>query len=154
MKKLLALLLAVLMIFSLAACNGSDVDQGQKPSSVPVDNDDVDNDDVDEDLDEDEPLVLEGKDEFVVCVKKGSQLKLDSIKDIKGLNVGVTRECDGEKIAKHYKANIVIYGGDLDAFSDLNGGVNLDCAIVRKSSALVYVDDGTSEIILDPIVIE
>ena len=155
MKKLLALLLAMLMVFSLVACGGGetkdpDKDENSNPSII------TGQDDSDEDDDDNEPLVLEGKDPYVVCVKKGNpkNINITSIKDIEGLTVGIAYEGDGEKIAYHYKANVVGYGGENDAFSELVGGTSLDCVIVKKMCGEQYRDKGSCEIILDPIVIE
>ncbi len=157
MKKLLALLLAILMMFSLVACggdaNGDDVDNSSNPSIVTGqdDIDDVDADDVD---DVKEPLVLDGNDEYVVAIKKGSGITISHIKDIKGLRVGFAFGNDGEKIAEYYKAVAIGYGGENDAFSDLIGGTALDCVIVKKMAAESYANEGKAEIALDPIVIE
>lgn len=152
MKKLLALLLAMLMMFSLVACGGGNADDGDdKSSSTPVV---VGQDDENDESEDKEPLVLEGKDAYVVCVKNGSNLVISSIKDIKGLSVGVAYSGDGEKIAEYYEANVVGYGGENDAFSELTGGTSLDCVIVKKIAGEDYQSRGSAKIILDPIVIE
>lgn len=147
MKKLLALILAMLMMFSLVACGGGNGDGGTKPSSTPVNSEEEEGEDK-------EPLVLEGKDPYVVCVKLGSTLTLSNIKDIKDLNVGIAYGGDGEKIAEYYEANVVGYGGENDAFSELIGGTSLDCVIVKKMAGEQYQERGNVKIILDPIVIE
>lgn len=156
MKKLLALLLAVLMMFSLVACGGGETKGDDKDNSstpgIVTGKDDVDVN-VDENDDKEE-LVLEGTDPYVVAIKKGKGLTLTSIKDIKGLKVGYAYEGDGQKIAEYYEAVAVGYGGENDAFSDLVGGNALDCVIVKKMAAESYVNRGDAEIILDPIVIE
>ena len=150
MKKLLALLLAVLMMFGLVACGGSDKDD-DKPSSTPSI---VTGEDDPDENESKEPLVLEGVDQYVVCVKTGSSVTVNSIKDIKGLSVGVAFGGDGEKIAYNYDANVVGYGGENDAFSELVGGTMLDCVIVKKGCGEEYQKKGQAKIILDPIVIE
>ncbi len=149
MKKLLALILAIFMMFSLVACGGG-ADDGDKPSSTPV----VNNDDIDDGGEEKGELVLDGNDAYVVCVKVGSDLTINSIEDIKGLNVGATHDYDGYKIAEYFEANVVGFGGDNDVLSELNGGSSLDCAIVKKITAEAYQQNGSAKIILDPIVIE
>lgn len=151
MKKLLALLLAVLMMFGLVACGGSDKDNSSSNSTPSI----VEGkDDVDESGDQKDELVLEGRDQYVVCIKTGSKVTVNSIKDIKGLSVGVAFEGDGEKIAYYYEANVVGYGGENDAFSELIGGTMLDCVIVKKGCGEEYQGKGQAKIILDPIVIE
>ncbi len=153
MKKLLALLLAVLMMFSLVACGGGETKDDDKDNAstpgIVTGQDDVDEDDGEKK----EPLVLKGDDQFVVAIKKGNDITLSSIKDIKGLRVGYAFE-DSEKIAMYYDAVAISYGGENDAFSDLVGGNTLDCVIVKKICAESYVNQGKAEIILDPIVIE
>ena len=149
MKKLLALLLAVLMMFTLVACVGGETNVDD-PSSTPVNS----NESEPENDDDKEPLELEGKEAYVVAVKKGKNLTITHIKDIEGLNVGFAYEGDGEKLAEYFGANCVGYGGENDAFSELVGGTSLDCVIVKKVAAQVYVDRGDAEIILDPIVVE
>jgi hypothetical protein len=155
MKKLLALLLAVLMMFSLVACggdtNGDDVDSSSTPGVV-TGQDDVN--EIEEDEDEKEPLVLDGKEPYVVAIKKGKGYTLSHIKDIKGRNVGFAYEGDGQKLADYFGANAVGYGGENDAFSELIGGTSLEFVIVKKAAAQVYVDRGDAEIVLDPIVVE
>ncbi len=146
MKKLLSLLLAIFMMFSLVACGGG-ADDGDKPSSTPV----VNNDDVD---DSGEELELDGHYEYVVCVRVGSDLTINSIKDINGLKVGASRNTDGEKIARYYGGNVVLFGGDNDAFSDLASGTSVECVIVEKSAAENYTGRGLAEYALNPIVIE
>lgn len=157
MKKLLALLLALCMIFVLAACGGTEP-KDEKPSSKPsvVTGVDDEGDELDGES-QTESLVLDGTDQYVVCIKKGNEdvkNKIKSIKDIKGLSVGAAYDGDGEKMAKYYGANHVGYGGENDAFSELIGGTLLDCVIVKKGAGEQYQDRGTVEIILDPIVIE
>ncbi len=153
MKKLLALLLAVLMMFSLVACgggetNGDNKDDSSTPSII------TGVDDVDDDYDDEkEPLVLEGKDEYVVAVRANSDLTLSHIKDIKGLKVAYGRGADSEKMAYYFEAECFEYGGENDAFSALLGG-NVDCVIVKKMSAETQVKAGNAKIILDPIVID
>ncbi|MEE0945443.1 MAG: hypothetical protein U0M42_01270 [Acutalibacteraceae bacterium] len=158
MKKLLALLLAFCMIFVLVACGGTDGNDSSNPSSKPsiVTGVDDEGDELDNSS-EAESLVLDGTDQYVVCIKKGNETmkeKIKSIKDIKGLSVGAAYDGDGEKMAKYYGATHVGYGGENDAFSELVGGTLLDCVIVKKGAGEQYQDRGTAEIILDPIVIE
>ena len=148
MKKILALILAVIMMFSLVACGGGA--ESNEPSSKPVAN----GSDIDENGEDKGELVLEGKDEFVVCVKMDSDLKINSIKEIEGLNVGAIFDSDGYKIAEYFGANVVGFGGDLDTFSTLSSGDTLDCALFKKMSAESYQQEGKLKIILDPIVIE
>ncbi len=159
MKKLLALLLAFCMIFVLAACGGAVEDNSSNESSKPsvVTGVDDSGDGLEDESSQVESLVLDGTDEYVVCVKKGNEAikeKIKSIKDIKGLSVGAAYDGDGEKMAIYYGANHVGYGGENDAFSELVGGTLLDCVIVKKGAGQQYQDRGTVEIILDPIVIE
>lgn len=149
MKKILALFLAMLMMFSLVACGGG-AENGDEPSSKPVSG----SSDIDDNDDEKEKLVLDEQNEYVVCVKVGSDLTINSIKDIEGLNVGAVDPSDGYKIAEHYGANVVGFGGDLDVFSTLCSGTSLDCAIVKKMAGEDYQNNGRVKIILDPIVIE
>lgn len=153
MKKLLALLLAVLMMFSLVACGGGSDKDDDKPSSTPSI---VTGEDDPDENESKEPLVLEGVDQYVVCVKKGNpkNVTITSIKDIEGLSVGIAYGGDGEKIAHHYDATVVGYGGENDAFSELVGGTSLDCVIVKKMAGEEYQNRGMAEIVLDPIVIE
>ncbi len=151
MKKLLALLLAVLMMFSLVACGGGSDKDDDKPSSTPSI---VTGEEDPEENESKEPLVLEGVDQYVVCVKKGSTLTLSSIKDIAGHPVGIAYGGDGEKIAYHYGATVVGYSGENDAFSELVCGTSLDFVIVKKMAGEVYQNRGMAEIVLDPIVIE
>jgi hypothetical protein len=154
MKKLLALLLAVLMMFSLVACGGGADTDDKTPSSNPSV---VTGQDDDADLDEDEvkaPLVLDGSEPYVVAIKKGKGYTLSHIKDIKGRNVGFAYEGDGQKLAEYFEANAIGYGGENDAFSELVGGTSLEFVIVKKAAAQVYVDRGDAEIVLDPIVVE
>ncbi len=157
MKKLLALLLAFCMIFVLAACGGTE-NKDETPSSKPSLVTGVDDEgDEFEDESQVESLVLDGTDQYVVCVKKGNEAikeKIKSIKDIKGLNVGAVYYNDGEKLANYYGATHVGYNGENDAFSELVGGAKLDCVIVRKGAGEQYAEKGTVEIVLDPIVIE
>lgn len=155
MKKLLALLLCFCMIFVFAACGDTKGGESSEPSSKPVL--DAGNDELGDES-EDESLVLDGVDQYVVCIKKGNdeiKNKIKSIKDIKGLNVGAAFGNDGEKIARHYGANYIGAGGENDIFAELIGGTKIDCVIVRKGAAEDYQNNrGTAEIILDPIVIE
>lgn len=152
MKKLLALLLAMFMVFSLVACGGGESGDDKNPSSNPS----IVTGEEDPEENDKEPLVLEGKEPYVVCVKKGNpkNVNITSIKDIKGLSVGIAYEGDGEKIAYYYEASVVGYGGENDAFSELVGGNSLDCVIVKKMCGEQYRDRGDCEIVLDPIVIE
>jgi hypothetical protein len=156
MKKLLALLLAVLMMFSLVACGGDansdDVDSSSTPGVVTGQDD---GDEFEEEEEEEkEPLVLDGSEPYVVAIKKGKGYTLSHIKDIKGRNVGYAFEGDGQKLAEYFKANCIGYGGENDAFSELVGGTSLEFVIVKKAAAQVYVDRGDAEIVLDPIVVE
>lgn len=156
MKKLLALILAFCMIFVLAACGGTEP-KDETPSSKPSLVTGVDDEGDEGEESEVESLVLDGTDQYVVCVKKGNEEiknKIKSIKDIKGLSVGAAYDGDGEKMAKYYGATHIGYGGENDAFSELVGGTLLDCVIVKKGAGEQYQDRGTVEIILDPIVIE
>lgn len=151
MKKLLALFLAVLMMFSLVACGGEKTNNdNSNPSSNGIT---TGEDDVSEDYDNQE-LVLDGNDEYVVCVKKDSTLTIASIKDIKGIKVGAVYGSDGQKIAEHYGADFVGYGGENDAFSDLMGSSNIDIVISRKTPGEAYANEGKVKIALNPIVIE
>ena len=83
-------------------------------------------------------------------------LKLSKINflAISVLSLGVAFGGDGEKIAYNYDANVVGYGGENDAFSELVGGTMLDCVIVKKGCGEEYQKKGQAKIILDPIVIE
>ena len=156
MKKLLALLLALLMMFSLVACGGETNGDNKGDSSTPsiiTGVDDVDDDFDDDSSEEKEPLVLEGKDEYVVAVRANSDLTLSHIKDIKGLKVAYGRGADSDKMAYYFEAECFEYGGENDAFSALLGG-NVDCVIVKKMSAETQVKAGNAKIILDPIVID
>lgn len=155
MKKILALFLTLCMIFVLAACGGTEP-KDETPSSKPSIVTGVDDEGDEGEESEVESLVLDGTDQYVVCVKKGNDAmkdKIKSIKDIKGLSVGAAYDGDGEKMAKYFGANYVGFGGENDAFSNLVSGT-LDCVIVKKGAGEQYQDRGTVEIILDPIVIE
>lgn len=145
MKKLLALLLAVLMMFALVACGGADKDK-DKPSSKPVI---VDNDDIEEK----EKPVLGEDDEFVICIKKGSDMEIASIKDIKGLKIGYVEDI-AEQIAVYYDAEPVNFGGENDAFSALIGE-QVDCVIVKKMAGEQYQNEKEiATVVIDPVVIE
>ncbi len=158
MKKLLALLMAILMMVCLVACgsgegkdNSSTDTKGSNDGSTAVTPDEED-----DEVEVKEKIALDGRDPYVVCVKIGSTLEINSIEDIDGLRIGVTWEGDGQKIAKYYSTDpekVVGYGGENDAFSELEGGTDLDCVIVKQMAGKQYQDRGRSFIILDPIVI-
>ena len=156
MKKILAMLLALCLVFCLAACNGDKDTNSSTPSKVekPI----VSSEESDiTDSSEEQGLVLDGTDEYVICANKGDEdikNKIKSIKDIAGLSVGAVYESDGQKIAEYYNANFVGFGTEHDAFSEMTGGDSLDCVLVRKVAANDFVQNRNGEIILDPIVIE
>ena len=146
MKKLLAILMVLCLVFSFVACSGGEKDENK----APVNNNSVD---LGEDEDEDEIEIKEfptlaGDEEYVVIRKKGTSIEIKDITEIANYRVAIVRGSDSQLIGEYYcdAENIAIHGTDHDACSDLNSK-NVDLAICRK----VGVDD-RFEIVLDPIV--
>lgn len=157
MKKLLALLMAILMMVCLVACGGDSAETPKDDNSTPDVNSNVAvEDEGDEDGEEKELLELIASDPYVVCVKAGSTLVIDDITDIDGLRIGFAWDGDGERIARYYSSDeskAIGFGGENDAFSELEGGTGLDCVIVKQMAGQQYQERGRSFVILDPIVI-
>ena len=151
MKKIIAVLLILCMIFAFAGCSASKEDKG---SSTPVSqNANVDLDELDEEEEEEkkEFPTLSGDEEYVVVRRKGKTFEVKDITEIKNYKVGYVRNSDSELIALYYceqgDEHLAGHGTDQDAFADLMGD-RVDIVICRKMSA--EVKDNV-EIILDPI---
>lgn len=148
MKKLVALLLILCMLFAFAGCGAAGNGDSKDPvsNSVPVVDDFEDEDEVEKK----EFPTLSGNDEYVVARKKGTSFEVKDITEIKNHRVGFVRFSDSELIALYYcdEANTAGHGTDQDAFSDLSGG-GVDIVICRKTAVAAKLD--IFEIILDPI---
>ncbi|MBE6729917.1 MAG: hypothetical protein E7568_06770 [Ruminococcaceae bacterium] len=158
MKKILALLLALILVFTFAACNsntkGNNGENSNAGSSqVPSESEPVFNTGIDDNEDpEEDKLVLDGTDEYVVCALEDSDITLNSIKDIKGKKVASIYGTDGEKIVNYYGAVLTGFGSPQDGISAFKAK-NFDLFIMKKGAAKSYESQGI-KIILDPIVIE
>lgn len=154
MKKLLAILLALAMVFSFAACTGgANGDNSSDGSSAP---DSSSNPSlvlgVDDNSEEEEKLVLEGTDKYVVCALEDSDITLSSIKDIKGKKVASIFGSDGEAIANYYGAEFTGFGSPQDGISAFKAK-DFELFIMKEGAAKSYENQGI-KIVLDPIVIE
>ena len=148
MKKIIAILLILCMLFAFAGCaaGGNDDTKAPVSSSIPADDlDDLD----DEEIEKKEFPTLEGTDEYVVVRRKGKDFEVKDITEIKNHRVGYVRFSDSELIALYYcdEENTAGHGTDQDAFSDLVSD-RVDIVICRKMSAEAK---DNIEIILDPI---
>lgn len=150
MKKLLAILLALAMVFSFAACTGganddnSSVDNSSSEPSLVLG--------VDDESKAEDELVLEGTDKYVVCALEESGITLNSIKDISGRKVASIFGTDGEAIAKHYGAVFTGFGSPQDGIASFKAK-DFELFIMKESAAKSYESEGIV-IVLDPIVIE
>ncbi len=162
MKKLLAILLALAMVFTFAACTGGATEDNSSNNSSKVDstsspslNLGVDDNGSEDDNDNDnssEELVLEGTDKFVVCALESNDTTLTSIKDIKGKKVASIFGTDGEAIANYYGAEFTGFGSPQDGISAFKAK-NFEFFIMKEVAAKSYEGQGI-KIVLDPIVIE
>ena len=148
MKKIIAILLVLCMLFAFAGCaaGGNDDTKAPVSSSLPVD----DLDDLEEEEENEKEFpTLEGSDEYVVVRKIGTDFEIKDITEIKNYKVGYVRFTDSELITLYYcdEENTAGHGTDQDAFSDLVSD-RVDIVICRKMSA--EAEDNV-EIILDPI---
>ena len=142
MKKLLAILMILCLIFSFTACSGD-----KKDNISSTNNDDIYFGEDDEEIEIKEMPTLLGDEEYVVFRKKGTDIEINDITEIANYRVAVVLNSDSQLIGEYYcdATNIAVHGTDHDAFSDLNSK-NVDIAICRKSAL-----DDRFEIILDPI---
>ncbi len=149
MKKLLALLLCLIFVFTLAACGEKPAGNGDDTKD-PVSNSVTSEDDEPEESD---PLpVLEGIDEYVVVARVDSDIEISSVKDLKDYKVGIISNTDSEKIGKYYAKECFSANMDNDIMSRFATGGEGDLAIIRKVAFPAY--SAKAKIVLDPIVIE
>ena len=147
MKKLLALLLCLIFVFSITAC-------GQKPSDDDKTKDPV-SDVYDEEEEEEEkgpPPVLDGVDEYVIVARIDSDIEINSLDDLKNYTVGIINGTDSAKVGEYYAKDCFDASMDNDIMSRFTTGSEGDLAIIRKMSAEHYTNK--VKIVYGPIVIE
>lgn len=144
MKKLLALLLCLIFVFSLAACGEKPTDDGKEKDPVSS---------YEEEEDESDPLpVLDGTDEYVVVARIDSDIVINSVRDLKDYTIGIVANTDSEKIGKYYGKSTIFANMDNDIMSRFATGGEGDLAIIRKMAVEAY--SSKVKIVLDPIVVE
>lgn len=143
MKKLLALLLCLIFVFSIAAC-------GEKPSDDDKTKDPVSS--YEEEEEKDPPPVLDGTDEYVIVARLDSDITINSLDDLKNYTVGIIKDTDSEKVGKYYAKDCFDASMDNDIISLFYNSGEGDLAIIRKISAEHYGEK--VKVIYGPIVIE
>ncbi len=143
MKKLLALLLCLIFIFSIAAC-------GEKPTDDDKTKEPVSS--YEEEEEKDPPPVLDGIDEYVIVARLDSDITINSLEDLKNYSVGIINNTDSAKVGEYYARECFSANMDNDIMSRFYEGGEGDLAIIRKMAAEQYAKN--VKIVYGPIVIE
>ncbi len=146
MKKLLALLLCLIFVFSIAACGEKPAGNGEETK------DPVSNVESSEEEEKDPPPVLDGTDEYVVVARLDSDITINSLDDLKNYSVGIINNTDSAKVGEYYAKDCFSANMDNDIMSRFAVGGEGDLAIIRKMAAEQYTE--RVKIVYGPIVIE
>ena len=144
MKKLLALLLCLIFVFSIAACGEKPIDDDKTKEPVSSYEE--------EEEEKDPPPVLDGIDEYVIVARLDSDITINSLDDLKNYSVGIINNTDSAKVGEYYARECFSANMDNDIMSRFAVGGEGDLAIIRKMSAEQYTE--MVKIVYGPIVIE
>ena len=151
MKKFLALLLVLIMVFALAACGGegttsSEVDKVDTSSAVTggADDGEIDFGDLDEEEDTssaaEKTLELKEDIQYVVVAFKSKHITISSTDDFANYTCAYIGDCDSEVWANYYDfKEIGLYNMTNDLHSGLAGN-NFDIGIVPEGVSNAYSD--------------